>query len=269
MPSWNLTPSITLPSWRIDTRASAHVGRHQRGPERLHRSRAAARLRHLSLHRADPGQNPPFGMMTVAYHPSPTVRQLLFLERRQKLLELRRHRRLDQPPRAGAKKVREGVGNLRWRRQRNHIIVAHVRCTPLAETVKSQTRFQQRHAARSTHPYTRFDHSSRSPRLSLLERRDGRGPRRSRPPTPRMYWRQIRVAGSAFHLLHGCTSRGARVLAHCFPLGVWLAVQPCCKAAAAGRTGAGQAAHVRIPHKARQCVQGGGRRVLSFAQSAR
>ena len=27
-----------------------------------------------------------------------------------------------------------------------------------------QTRFQQRHAARSTHPYTRFDHSSRTPR---------------------------------------------------------------------------------------------------------
>ena len=54
--------------------------------------------------------------------------------------ELRREtgipdRGLDQPPRPGAHKLREGVGNQRWRRQRNHSIVAHVRCAPLAETV--------------------------------------------------------------------------------------------------------------------------------------
>ena len=54
----------------------------------------------------------------------------------------------DQPSRAGAHKLCEGVRNPCWRRQRNHTIVAYVRCAPLAEIVTFTTRFQQRHAAR-------------------------------------------------------------------------------------------------------------------------
>ena len=57
-------------------------------------------------------------------------------------------RGLDQPPCAGPQKLRQGVGNPCWRHQRNHSIVAHVRCAPLAESVTFTTRFQQRHAAR-------------------------------------------------------------------------------------------------------------------------
>ena len=57
-------------------------------------------------------------------------------------------------------KLREGVGNQRWRRQRNHSIVAHVRCALLAETVVSRLDFSKDTPHVSTHPYTTFDHSS-------------------------------------------------------------------------------------------------------------
>ena len=86
--------------------------------------------------------------VAIANHPLAPVGQLLLDERRQVLIELRRNRGLDQPPRAGSQKLRQRVGNPCWRRQRNHSIVAHVRCAPLAETVTFTTRFQQRHAAR-------------------------------------------------------------------------------------------------------------------------
>ena len=66
----------------------------------------------------------------------------------------------DQPPRPGAHKLREGVGSQRWRRQRSHGIVAHVRCAPLAETVVSRLDFSKDTPHVSTHPYTTFDHSS-------------------------------------------------------------------------------------------------------------
>ena len=61
--------------------------------------------------------------------------QLLLTGRPQVLLELRRDRGLDQPTRAGPKKLRERLRNPCWRRRRNHSIVADVRCAPLAETV--------------------------------------------------------------------------------------------------------------------------------------
>ena len=83
----------------------------------------------------EPGENLALGKVPVANHPLPSVGQLLVNESRQVLLEPRRDRGLDQPPRAGPHKLRQRVRNPCWRRQRNHRIVAHVRCAPLAETV--------------------------------------------------------------------------------------------------------------------------------------
>ena len=51
------------------------------------------------------------GQVPVAHHRLAPVGQLLVTERRQVLLELRRHRSLDQPSRARPKKLREGGGN--------------------------------------------------------------------------------------------------------------------------------------------------------------
>ena len=101
----------TATELRIYTRAATHVGWDQSRSKRRQRSRAAARLRHPHPHRADPGQNLPFGTMAVANHPLPRFRQPLFREHRQVLLELRRHRRLDQPPSTHAKKVGQWVRN--------------------------------------------------------------------------------------------------------------------------------------------------------------
>ena len=53
----------------------------------------------------------PGSEVPVAHHPLPTIGQLLVPERRQVLLELRRDRGLDQPPRPGPQKLREGVRN--------------------------------------------------------------------------------------------------------------------------------------------------------------
>ena len=116
------------------------------------RSSASARssfaIPHPHLHLPEPGENLAFRKVPVANHPLPSVGQLLLGERQQVRLELRRDRGLDQPPHAGPQKLRQGVANPCWRRQRNHRIVAHVRCAPLAETVTFTTRSQQRHAAR-------------------------------------------------------------------------------------------------------------------------
>ncbi len=124
---------------RVHARRAPHVRRHHRRAERRRRTLAAARLRHPHVNRADPRQHLPLGKVAVAHHALAAVRELLFLERRQMLLELRRHRRLDQLPGAAAKKVGEGIGNRRWRRQRDHIIVVHVRCAPLAGTGSSNS----------------------------------------------------------------------------------------------------------------------------------
>ena len=133
---------------RIEARTAPNVGRHHRRAERLRRTRAAACLGHPHVHLAQTGENLALGKVAVANHPLAPVGQLLLDERRQVLLELRRDRDLDQPPRPRPKKLREGIRNPCWRPQRNHSIVAHVRCAPLAETVTFQSRFQQRHAAR-------------------------------------------------------------------------------------------------------------------------
>ena len=120
---------------RIEARAAPNVRRHHRRAERFRRTRAAACLGHPHVHLPEPGENLALGKVTVTNHPLATVGQLLLDERRQVFLELRRDRGLDQPPRAGPKKLRERVRNPCWRPQRNHSIVAHVRCAPLAETV--------------------------------------------------------------------------------------------------------------------------------------
>ena len=98
-------------------------------------SRGRAAGRRPNLHLAEPGEDFALGKVTVANHTLPSVGQLLLNERRQVLLELRGDRRFDQPPRPGPKKLREGIRNTCWRRQRNHRIVAYVRRAPLAETV--------------------------------------------------------------------------------------------------------------------------------------
>ena len=122
---------------RIQARAAPNVGRRHRGAERLRGVRAAARLGHPHVHLAETGEDLALGQAPVAHHPLAPVGELLVTERRQVLLELRSDRSLDQPPRPGPHKLREGVGNQRWRRQRNHSIVAHVQRAPLAETVVS------------------------------------------------------------------------------------------------------------------------------------
>ena len=122
---------------RIQARAAPNVGRRHREERNGSGSRAAARLGDPHVHLAETGENLALGQAPVAHHPLAPVGELLVTERRQVLLELRPDRSLDQPPRPGAHKLREGVGNRCWRRQRNHSIVAHVRCAPLAETVVS------------------------------------------------------------------------------------------------------------------------------------
>jgi hypothetical protein len=98
------------------------------------------------------------GWLPVANQPLPldTIGQFLVHEPRQVLLELRRDRDLDQPPRPGPQKLPEGLRNPCWRRQQNHSIVAHVRCAPLAETVTFATRIQQRNAAPLNSPVHHF-----------------------------------------------------------------------------------------------------------------
>ena len=98
------------------------------------------------------------GWLPVANQPLPldTIGQFLVHEPRQVLLELRRDRDLDQPPRPGPQKLPEGIRNPCWRRQQNHSIVAHVRCALLAETVTFTTRIQQRHAAPFNSPVHHF-----------------------------------------------------------------------------------------------------------------
>ena len=95
----------------------------------------AARLGDPHVRLAEPGENLALGEMPVAHHPLAPVGELLVTERRQVLLELRPDRSLDQPPLPRSQKLREGVGSQCWRHQRDHSIVAHVRCAPLAETV--------------------------------------------------------------------------------------------------------------------------------------
>ena len=135
-PAWRLRPVDTPRRYSHGTAASTLAprrtqGRHQRGPERLQRPRPAARLRH------------------------PDVRQLLPVERPQERLELRRHRRFDQPPSASAQKLGEGIGNLRWRRQRNHIVATQAVCSS-CRNLNLQTQFQRRHAARLNSPAHHF-----------------------------------------------------------------------------------------------------------------
>ena len=95
----------------------------------------------------EPGENLALGKVTVANHPLAPIGQLLLDERRQVLLQLRRDRGLDQPPRAGPQKLRQGVRNPCWRPQRNHSIVAHVCGVLLLPKPSFPTRFQQRHTA--------------------------------------------------------------------------------------------------------------------------
>ena len=144
----------------VETRAAANVRRHQGRAKRHRRPRAAAQLRNFDLHRANPRQDLPARKVAVANHPPPSVRQPFVREPRQTLLELRRHRRLDQPSRARARQLRQRALNHRWRRQRNHFIVAHVWRAPLAKIVFSQLDFSRDTPHNSTHPYTTFDHSS-------------------------------------------------------------------------------------------------------------
>ena len=101
----------------VETRAAANVRRHQGRAKRRRRPRAAAQLRNFDLHRADPRQDLPPRKVAVADHPPPSVRQPFVREPRQALLELRRHRRLDQPSRARAQQLRQRVLNHRWRRE--------------------------------------------------------------------------------------------------------------------------------------------------------
>ena len=100
-------------------------------------------------------------LVAVANHPPPSVRQLVVHEPRQALLELRRHRRLDQPSRARAQQFRQRVLNHRWHRQRNHFIVAHVWRAPLAKSFSRKLDFSRDTPHNSTHLHTTFDHSSR------------------------------------------------------------------------------------------------------------
>ena len=90
---------------------------------------------HPHVHLPERGENLALRKVTVANHLLPSVGQLLLNERRQILLELSRDRRFDQSPCASPKMVRQGVPTPCWHRQRNHSIVAHVRCALRAETV--------------------------------------------------------------------------------------------------------------------------------------
>ena len=96
---------------RIHARAVAHVRRHQRRSEWFRRTSANSGLRHLYVHRADPGQTLTLGKVAVAHHPATTVQQSLRLKRGPMLLELRRHRRRDQSSGTDAQELSEGAGN--------------------------------------------------------------------------------------------------------------------------------------------------------------
>ena len=77
-----------------------------------------------------------------------------------KLLELRRHRRLDQPPRAAVQKLRERVGH----RMLAPPAKPHYRCScavcSFHRNREIATRFRRDTPHNSNHPYTRFDHRS-------------------------------------------------------------------------------------------------------------
>ncbi len=89
---------------------------------------------------------------------------------RQAPLELRRHRRLDQPSRARAQQLRHRVFNRRRRRQRNHFIVAHAPRALLDGTDFSQFDFGRDTPHNRTHPYATFDHGSASRRVPCWSR---------------------------------------------------------------------------------------------------
>ena len=141
--------------WGARSAARANTGMvppHQRD------SRPSAPVRPLRRSRSESDARN--GSRSVAHHPAPTVRQLLRLKRGQMLLDLRHHHRLVQSPGTATQQFSEGTGNLRWRYQRNNIVVAHVRCAPIAETMNRELEFSRDKPHNSTHPYTTFEHCS-------------------------------------------------------------------------------------------------------------
>ena len=150
----------------------------------LRGTRAAAGLGHLHL--PEPGENLALGKVPVANHPLASVGQLLLNEPRQVLLELRRDRGLDQPPRAGPQKLRQRVTKPVLAPPAKPQYRCSCAVCSSCRNRLSQLDFSKDTPHNSTHPYTTFDHSS--PNLSfvrksgkLMQERDD-----TRPPFGRL-----------------------------------------------------------------------------------